>query len=64
MSEWQIIETVPKGKDVLICVSGRTESAWIVRVSGTRKNIYFFKGSSRRCTMMPTHWMPIPEPPK
>lgn len=64
MSEWQPIETVPKGKIVIICASGCPDSAWAVKVGGIRKNIYYFKGSSRRCSMKPTHWMAIPEPPK
>ncbi len=61
MSEWQPIETVPKnGIDVLtynqrggICIAYQSgaEAVWC-------------SSYSDEVIINPTHWMPLPEPPK
>lgn len=63
MSEWQPIETAPKdGRDVLI-----VSDAYRDRVLVARWYKYNGKEGFRDWDAdlhLPTHWMPLPEPPK
>ena len=58
MSEWRPIETAPVGKSILIYGSGGVlfgyldlQGNWRARHHGPIKS-------------EPSHWMPLPEPPK
>jgi len=58
MSEWQPIKTAPAGDDLLL--------AW---VETGEMRVGYFNGNSWLCDAVsfdfePTHWMPLPEPPK
>jgi hypothetical protein len=65
--DWQPIETAPKMRAILLYASGyvvghfnTTNMKWWVETDGTgtagERNLNSFNG--------PTHWMPLPEPPK
>ena len=70
MSEWQKIETAPKYEEVMVwpyptgyCMTAELgiptngkEYGWYFTVEDSYGVNYY------KCT--PTHWMPIPEPPK
>ena len=62
MSEWQPIETAPEKADVLVyCTHGMYvahcySNVWYV--DDNKNGPYLLRGLS------PTHWMPIPQPPK
>ena len=72
MSEWQTIETAPKGKlgaiDMLLC---HAEKRW-VRMGRYYGEIgrWYYSGTNERSQWAqvegdaPTHWMPLPSPPK
>lgn len=60
MSEWQPIETAPKGAPVLVwiesghyrrcCIARNTPSGWHTDLTWNAYRV--------------THWMPLPEPPQ
>lgn len=59
MSEWKPIETAPKdGKEVLACFVGQF-SRHIVFVAHANQDGVHAPGYGK-----PSHWMPLPEPPK
>lgn len=66
MSEWQPIETAPKdGTPIIGAIRGSVayvcwfqEDAWVFWESDGRPNLPV------RMAFSPTHWMPLPEPPK
>ena len=62
MSDWKPIETAPKdGTDVLVFYDG------IITVAHCRRmywHLDFFLGCDPDPPSSPTHWMPLPEPPK
>lgn len=77
MSEWRPIETAPKdGKCVLVSNGRYVEKAWW----NTDPRIWDSEDDNRPCWTVfepedyyyaihldddpPTHWMPLPEPPK
>lgn len=65
MSEWQPIETAPKdGRDILL---------WPTRWPRKKIDLGFWNDGSGSWSLStdieyspqnPTHWMPLPEPPK
>ncbi len=69
MTEWQPIETAPKDRDILVY-----EDGWCVVVSWEECDGVGYKGPnghwmSNACVdsyteVEPTHWQPLPEPPK
>lgn len=61
---WQPIETAPKRGDVLVYCSDTCEQMvafWSRRLEGWQFALGPYDGA-HICT--PTHWMPLPEPPK
>lgn len=59
MSEWQPIETAPKdGTPILVADSG--PYAFVVEWNNKHRA---WLGADRSA-WEPTHWMPLPEPPK
>lgn len=60
--EWQPIETAPKGERVLVYFprTGRKE-AMIIAASNPTGSQWWAKHIGN---LFPTHWMPLPEPPK
>lgn len=69
MSEWRPIETAPKdGTWVLVCGNGwDVQMAWFAL--NRRINKAYWKNSLEwddydLADKHPTHWMPLPEPPK
>lgn len=65
MSEWQPIETAPKDENtyVLACRAGSKIPAvlgW--DGDGEEGHWYWFNGVFRE-DVIPTHWMPLPDPP-
>jgi hypothetical protein len=60
MSKWQPIETYPEGKEVL-CYwpNGEIQVGQIYR--GKWQNDWISKSED---WYLPSHWMPLPEPPK
>jgi hypothetical protein len=60
MNEWLPIETAPKdGTDVLVYGHGVIRTAiWDGKTGAFRVNAYAF------VVIDPTHWQPLPEPPK
>lgn len=67
-TQWQPIETAPEGRDVLVFSEETGEC--FVAFWGTCKGGYdyewLFARSKDACFVVktPTHWMPLPEPPK
>ncbi len=65
---WQPIETAPKGQNVLVWSSGDVVIAqgahglWIATVEGFPA--YYGYSDETILLTKPTHWMPLPEPPK
>lgn len=75
MSEWQPIETAPEKTTILLWQPGRVQSIDIGRLernvtlnSGEVVTYYWGSGyladRSNSQWREPTHWMPLPEPPK
>lgn len=75
MSEWKPIETAPKdGTRILVLTMyGDIECAdWYVfttpRYEGVKDDLYRRvedkTSEGWNCSSSPTHWMPLPEPPK
>lgn len=73
MSEWQPIETAPKGDPRVIgpqLILGHEVHKW-VRFGRyyTFGNVWYYSGTSERSQYSmvegdaPTHWMPMPTPP-
>ena len=65
--EWQPIETAPKGeltdyRDQVVLVWARGKSM-CVALFGTN-DWYLAHGQGGALMFDPTHWMPLPEPPK
>jgi len=69
MSDWQPIETAPKdGTNILLFNRAGNVAAglWLSGALGTG---WFLRGGNRPDTFFnehfgPTHWQPLPEPPK
>lgn len=64
--EWQPIETAPNYKWILVCapVDGPGHDRWAVfvgRQHGPTKTWALYPGNYN---LPPTHWMPLPVPPK
>ena len=60
MSEWQPIETAPTGPQMIIIFGGRHAGVTISEADGDWWRWQKEKGLST----IPTHWMPLPEPPR
>jgi len=75
MSEWKSIETAPKDRAVMLFIPDgsdnitpdtplcyfdpfyeRNGDGWVICYAGEELRLHF--------TDKPTHWMPLPEPPK
>lgn len=75
-NEWQPIETAPKdGKHILAYVNGKLcvvrwevsifAKGWtIYKTAKDKKYFLFLKGIETWLCVNPTHWMPLPQPPK
>jgi Protein of unknown function (DUF551) len=66
MAEWKSIETGPKdGTTILVCRWDRPDQDTFPVVSAfwSRMSGYWFSEMSGH-KVQPTHWMPLPEPPK
>lgn len=71
MSKWQLIETAPKDKDVIVFDAHKSQvrvAFWGVDPSdGGGEWVFgrFFVEQKMNCLIVvePTHWMPIPLPP-
>ena len=67
MSEWQPIETAPKGQR--ITQSGEPRHQMVIVFAGGHRFAYqsehgqWYGVLNRPLTVKPTHWMPLPEPP-
>lgn len=55
---WQPIESVPKGKKVLVYGNGGLQFGYLDSVGNWRGD-----SEARIRSVAPTHWMPIPNPP-
>ena len=64
MSEWKTIKTVPMdGLPVLVYLSDKHNHSRI-HTATFHPNIIIIGGSFSFDVPNPTHWMPLPEPPK
>jgi hypothetical protein len=66
MTEWQPIETAPRdGRRVLLCRAKHPEP-WSAHTGYWHKSreIWSPMGMYPERNPNPTHWMPLPEPPK
>jgi hypothetical protein len=61
MSEWQPIETAPKGKRFL-CNDSSYDGEWLCIAEFEDGHIV--NTDYRRGVVNPTHWMPLPTPPE
>jgi Protein of unknown function (DUF551) len=60
MGEWQPIETAPKRKRVILYYPPEVRERAYASLSAMYAVDYPNRGEHRK----PTHWMPLPEPPK
>jgi hypothetical protein len=63
MMDWQPIESAPKDKPVLVYCPGNHRSELVLlaeQVTHSRRWVIFIDGQE----VVPTHWQPLPEPPK
>jgi hypothetical protein len=58
MADWQPIETAPHGGQVLVYEARHQR----VRVANFNEDRWVTRPGDFAC--YPTHWMPLPEPPK
>jgi hypothetical protein len=62
VSAWQPIESAPKdGTPVIVHAGGNTRVCWFGTCGWTYHQRY---GGAATVVLEPTHWMPLPEPPK
>ncbi len=71
MEKWEPIDTAPKDKEIIVCDAS---SGWTIVASWSDRDGCGFRRlegfwMSNGCvdnylTIDPTHWMPLPEPPK
>lgn len=59
MAEWQSIETAPKDIGTIIGSNGQ----WVVAMRWSTNGMTW-TSEYHRSAVAPTHWMPMPEPPK
>ena len=70
MSEWQTIETAPEGVEVLTKIDDhfgvRNEASLVkrTRIPGETQPMFWAPDGSMYVYYTPTHWMPLPPPPK
>lgn len=67
MTEWQPIDTAPKGVEVLVygrLKDGSGSYQQVCRYYKTHKHGYKWSVEWMDNCLAPTHWMPLPEPPK
>lgn len=69
MSEWQPIEKAPRDGTRILCWDGRSvEMTWWSRASHIRfygwVDLEISSLDEVEIGARPTHWMPLPEPPK
>lgn len=57
---WQPIETAPKGVHVLLAAEFDGPGDWRIKIGGYWDGVWHIYGG----TWSPTHWMPLPNPPK
>jgi hypothetical protein len=63
MSEWQPIETAPKdGTDILVWMFGNSMA--VVFYDDNLDHPWHTMDGPAYHKEAPTHWMPVPEPPK
>ena len=65
--EWQPIETAPKGREVLVYIEdfNKVTTAWFCVNTGLWPHDEAYTEDGEACNVgLPTHWMPLPEPPK
>ena len=62
--EWRPIETAPRDKRVLIANSDSEVWLATLRRVGPRAGIRWEHAGLGRVMFIPTHWMPLPPPPK
>lgn len=66
--DWQPIETAPKEVDVLVYLFGAAIPARVAMLCAISAEAdewrWIDTGCNRLTLFPPTHWMPLPEPPK
>ncbi len=64
MGEWQLIETAPHGKRVLLGWRDWRDHQWCVDAAPATTGQRFANGYSNLSQHgSATHWMPLPDPP-
>lgn len=67
MMEWQPIETAPKdGTEIIVyTATKRITTAWFCEETKLWPHDEVYSEDGEPCNVgWPTHWMPLPEPPK
>jgi hypothetical protein len=72
MSEWRGIESAPKEEEILVCVTYSLGGAppewetmmWVDSDSDIPEFAWIRYQTCVDIPMPPTHWQPLPEPPK
>lgn len=64
--EWQPIETAPKNGEVILLANAKDEWVWTASYDDETGFADFINVEDLpdEPTNNPTHWMPLPEPPK
>jgi len=66
MSEWQPIDTAPRDGTIVLAAQGSTIDTMFWTMSAWADGGGWVNNINRSDTYVfdPTHWMPLPEPPK
>ena len=63
MSEWKPIQTAPVGTPILVW--GPEDEFAVAEYEGrSNRACHLSYSFGEYCDVYPTHWMPLPEPPK
>ena len=64
MSEWQPIETSPKDSKARLVWCPLRKNIYVATWDGRYDGAWIFFGGGGSLIEDPTHWMPLPPPPK
>ena len=64
MTEWQPIETAPKDGHRLLMAGNNRGVAWVTIAHWAPYAGCVWNADEMKALQNPTHWMPLPEPPK
>lgn len=64
MSEWRPIETAPKDETTILVYRPGADDNYILKIGTDNWGYWCNSWAHSARHTQPTHWMPLPEPPK